>query len=175
MKDRMHRRVLALALAAVGAVTGALASVTPAHADGPYEFYRIVNYTSNKCLQPQSRDNAALIEQRSCSSSTAQWWHFDYSPGTPDRYITNVWSGHCLANGTPSVAVRQLECAPAAPVQRWIEPIVRVGGHVQMITRVTNSTCIDIAGNSSSNGALAIMSGCWVGDPSQAFRYERVN
>lgn len=182
----MLRRLLALALTAVGIVTGAVASATPAHADGQFEFYQIINKKSQKCLQPRSQGNMALIEQRTCSSSnTAQWWHFDVSPGTPDRYISNVWAGHCLdiqvndvADVAPGVRVQQFSCTPASPLQRWIEPVVRVdstGTYVQLVSRANVSMCIDIAGNSSSNGALAVMGSCWVGDLSQAFRYDRVN
>ena len=179
MRVRTPRQLVALLLTAVAAAVGTVALAAPAHAARP--FYRINNYKSNKCLQPQSSSFNALIEQRTCNTwDTRQQWTIEYSPGTFDIVFTNVWSGLCLdiqvndvGDIVPGVRVQQFGCAPAQYItERWFETRAREQGYVQIPSRANTSMCLDINNNSGSNGALVVLNRCAISDEAQAFKYQ---
>ncbi|GAA0941070.1 RICIN domain-containing protein [Virgisporangium aurantiacum] len=181
MKALTTRRLAAALLAMACAATGVVVSAGPARAEWP--FVHIQNYNGGKCLQPTSAVPNALVVQRSCDGTSwlQQWDATQPIAGSSDFVLRNrAYPDLCLdiaANSMEEVVdgvpLQVFWCDPVTwPGERWPRAgRVRVPDYYQFYSRIATSLCIDVRNNSTSNGAQVILSSCWVGDVSQAWRF----
>ena len=109
----------------------------------------IVNYNSNKCLQPQSYAAQAFIEQRTCDGSSLQRWKLS-DPGTGYAVLVNQGSGLCIdlyANSEDEVGngilLEQFYCNVAYTGQQWARSWGSRRYHYQVQNRI-KGLCLDV-------------------------------
>lgn len=160
--------------------TGAQAApaAAPAYLPGSHA---IINYNSNKCLQPQSLAPNALIEQRDCDNTSRQRWT---SVDVGDGYalLVNQASGLCLdlqANSFPEVGngtlTQQFYCSWPYDLERWNMSPGSRSNHFQVFNAFTvpgiGWMCLDVRNRSKTNGALIQIWSCNFRETAQEFRF----
>jgi hypothetical protein len=149
------------------------APVSSAWSSGPQI---IVNFASNKCLQPKSYLEQALIEQRTCSSSQLQRWVSE-DLGNGFVRLVNQGSHFCidlLANTEAEVGngtkLEQFDCNIAYTGQQWARSPGSRSAHFQVFNRI-KGLCMDVTNRSTSNGAVIQVWSCNFYETAQEFRF----
>jgi Ricin-type beta-trefoil lectin domain-like len=121
--------------------------------------------SSNKCADdPGYSTGNVRIDQWSCVNQTNEYWYLDFSGGS-GPLVVNGASGKCLnvsgASKSSGAFVIQYPCSNALNNQ-WTVLDVLVNGQPigDELMNVNSGLCLNVAGNSKSNGADLIQYTC---------------
>ena len=173
--------VLAVALGTVTLAPGA----RPAQASGPRlaaapsftVLFDIINFSSNKCLQPAGVLPTALIVQVSCSTtSTLQQWSVS-DQGDGHGLLRNLGSGLCMdlqvdndsQVGIPTL-VSQRDCTAGRNTARWGFS-AGSRSHFDQIFNQVQGRCMDVQNRSSADNALLQVIECKFLETAQEFQF----
>jgi hypothetical protein len=173
------RRMLGVLAALAAAGAAALVPATAAHAAPPVPGspYNIINFSSDKCLQPRTADAGALIEQRDCDGNLMQRWT---TRNRGDGYVAlqNVYTRMCIdlkvnspdevGNGTP---IEQMYCNDAWDSQGYRAVNGSRLSHFQIFVKEQPTSCLDVTNRSSANGAPLQLYSCKFFETAQEFRF----
>jgi hypothetical protein len=180
----IKRRLALLLLASMTTIAAALATGATAQAAGPHAAaagfpfaVNIINFSSNKCLQPDSGNPNAIVVQRTCDSANflQRWYTSQLADGY--SFVVNQGTGLCMdlqANSEAEVGsgtlVQQFYCSVDFTTEHWnFVPGSRVN-HYQVFNLV-KGLCLDLRGRSSANGAPIQVWECKFLETAQEFRF----
>ena len=180
----VRRRLAVLILTIVATTTGPLAAGTGAHAGprppaslvdwGPTHV--IVNYHSNKCLQPNSYSANALVVQYTCGTTNLQKWRIVLQ-ANGYAWLQNVGSRMCMdlkANSEAEVVngtlVQVFHCSTTYTTEQWNRSTGSRLQYFQTWNRV-KGLCLDVQDGSSANNARLQVWSCKYHETAQQFRY----
>lgn len=177
-RRRSARGVFAAVLIVGAVLVGSLGLATSAQAGWADFPQKIINYSSNKCLQPQSFAPNARVEQRTCSGfATLQAWQPVNADADGYVWLRNTSTGMCMdlwANSREEVGngtlIQVFTCAEESWGQRWNRVNGSRDGHFMIFAKERPTLCLDVQNRSSSNGALLQLYQCKFFEDAQQFR-----
>jgi hypothetical protein len=171
----MHRRWLIRAVAAaLFAATAILATGASAQAS---TWREIPNYVNHQCLD-NATDESLRLQIWNCTGGSEQQWQDVWYSDTTDYYhdgtfqLQNSWEGHCMDVPDPDdfvPTVRMGACSYYDDTQFWkVYYENNTGsGWYQVIQNLYVGWCLELSGNSSSNGTLLQLAPCDASNPAQ--------
>jgi hypothetical protein len=139
--------------------------------------FDIINFNSNKCLQPAGTLPTALIVQVSCSSTSSlqQWSVSDLGDGT--GLLRNLGSGLCMdlqvdndgQVGIPTL-VSQRDCSAGRNTAHW-EFTHGSRQHFDQVFNLVQGLCMDVQNRSSADNALLQVIECKFLETAQEFQF----
>jgi hypothetical protein len=143
--------------------------------------FNIINFSSNKCLQPQSWSRNAVVVQRTCDRTNfLQRWTL--SPlGDGYSFVVNQGTGFCMdlqANSEDEVGngtlVQQFDCFAGYTSEHWNFVAGSRVNHYQVFNLV-KGLCLDLKDRSSANGAVIQVWSCKFLETAQEWRFVSVS
>jgi hypothetical protein len=176
-----------LMLTAIAVTVGTLAFAGSAQAAPPagphaptasFAFAQnIINFSSNKCLQPQSANRNAIVVQRRCDSTNflQRWFVSDLGDGY--SFLVNQGSGLCMdlqANSEAEVGngtlVQVFDCFAGYTSEHWAFSQGSRVNHYQIFNK-DKGLCADVRNRSSADGAVLQIWECKFLETAQEFRF----
>jgi hypothetical protein len=180
---RLAMVVLAGVAMAVSALTFATGAQAAAPASGQNVVaasgfpFNIINYNSNKCLQPQTTAPNAIIVQRSCDSTNflQRWALTDLGDGY--SFFVNQGTNQCMdlqANNEDEVGngtlVQQFICSANYTSEHWNFVSGSRANHYQVFDK-DKGLCLDVRNRSSAENAVIQIWDCKFIETAQEFRF----
>ena len=171
-----------IAAVVTGLLVAAFAVATVQPAQAAVGYFRLVNFGSGKCAEPNRfgvpRGNGEPIQQWTCDGSDRQAWHpTKHEIGTSNYLFINRNSSKCLdvrdgrnRDGTP---VQQWDCRGGSSMIWTLNPDSFTGVH-QLKSHI-GDRCLDVAAGSLEDGAqIQIVHCTGFGNPAQVWYFEPV-